>query len=184
MTACDGIFIVQSRVVSRRLRGLRPLLLLLACAGAAPPLRAEALAQPAPPQMVLPSAPAFHFSDPEADREYYRLQQDFLDRHKAFSAQADVARASATAARSAPPGGAPWARARHDVEAAMALRGPAHFATMRLVAFAGRFNENPRSPETEYASALRDMAQDADLTDANTVVELLAELAGISPKFR
>ncbi|HMG46364.1 MAG TPA: hypothetical protein VK614_02755 [Allosphingosinicella sp.] len=122
--------------------------------------------------------PDFHFSDPVRDAEYWRLEGEVARTYAAFGRSVDAAR-NAVSRDAAVPGSPAWLRARAAVEQAIRDRRPARHALAVLIAFAVR--ERPQLPpaEAEYALDIRHGRERTLQATSDTLVNLLALLAGI-----
>lgn len=120
----------------------------------------------------------FHFSDPARDAEYWRLESE-LDRTLAiFRSAVGIARRALRYPAPAP-GTAAWLEARAAVEQAILTRRPARDAELAIIEFLRR--ERPQLPPSEAADALHigGMREEFLRGTSDTLVDLLAALAGI-----
>jgi hypothetical protein len=129
--------------------------------------------------------PDFHFSDPARDAQYLRLQRE-VDRALAiFRQSADAARhaifpQAARPSMPAQPGTTAWLQARAAVERAIRDRRAVRDALMAMIAFVGRERPNLPQAEVEYALDVRHVSESTLQGTSDTLVYLLARLAGIT----
>jgi len=129
--------------------------------------------------------PDFHFSDPARDAQYWRL---YAEEERALAVFRESVHAVRRAifpdpARPSVPvqiGTPGWLGARSAVVRAMRDRRATRDAFMAMIAFVGR--ERPRLPqaEAEYALDIRHVAEMTLQGMSDTLVDLLARLAGIT----
>jgi hypothetical protein len=145
---------------------------------AANPGRAPAQNDVPPPIAHFVLMPDFHFSDPARDAEYSRLDRES---ERTLAIFGDAAREATRALKyPGPPAGSPaWLDARAAVERAILARRPAGEAKRALIDFVIR--ERPKVPPSEAAHALRiwRVEEESLRATSDTLVGLLAALAGI-----
>ena len=156
-------------------------ILLVAPAGTVAPAQDRHM----PPVTTPIPRPDFHFSDPARDAQYWRLEAESERALATFHESVLAARQAIFRDRSRPsvpvqPGTAEWLEARAAVERAIQARRGASDAISRVIAFATRAGREVSPREAEYALNVRHANEDTLRATSDTLVNLLARLAGIT----
>jgi hypothetical protein len=123
----------------------------------------------------------FHFSDPERDAEYWRIQAE-VERTLAGAREA-LYRARAALRQPAPePGTTAWLQARAAVEQAIRAHRPVRDAQVALIAFVTREGPKLSSEEARRALQTRHVTEESLLGMTDNLVDLLTALAGIKTR--
>lgn len=148
-------------------------ILVIAC-----PTAALSQTQEMPPIPTPFPNPEFHFSDPARDAEYWRLQRE-TERTLAIFRESVFAAYRALPSQPAQPGTPSWLQAKAAVERAIVARRPARDALDALINFITRERLRVPPSEVEDAFDICRVHEDSLRATAESLVNLLALLAGI-----
>lgn len=151
---------------------------------AVPGIPATAQSHETPPITTPFPEADFHFSDPARDRQYWLLEGETERTMAAFRESVDAARRAifsdtARPSTPAPLGTVGWLEARAAVERSIVSRRAASRALSALVAFVTRARQQVSGQEAEYALDVRHANERTMRATSDTLVGLLAALAGI-----
>ena len=174
--AHDPLFLVRRGAIGAVCIGI----LLLASSGTP----ATAQSRGMPPITIPIPRPDFHFSDPARDAQYWTLEVEAERTLAAFHESVIAARHAIfpDAARpSTPvqPGTPAWLEARAAVQRAIRARWVTYDVQGRAIAFATRARREVPPGEAESALDIRRRHEVVVQATAETLVDLLAALAGV-----